>query len=719
MKPALRVLTLLLIAAILFSPGALPAAGQAETPGAPHKSYLPLIKRQSLVPPRRLGPDVAPAGTGIVVSPLNSSVVYAGIYGGGVFKSTNAGASWAPASQGLPDSAYVLSLVMDPANASRLYAGLYYNGEPDYASGVYRSEDAGQTWVPTGRMDNPDAGVYSNLVVVYDLALSSDGSVIYAATRSKVPTPPYPYGCGGIFKSTNHGQTWSLVNNGLPENDLYVYDIAFDLTDDNWVYAGLHGSGVYRTTNGAASWLEMNQGIASAVVDATAKRSIVVDLAAENRLLFGTLDRAAYASFNYATTWAAQIFANVYMFVPDPNRAHAVYATDGSGTVYYSANFGTTWDKRAARATDGFLSIDPGQEGVLFAGGPNGTTALKKSTDAGETFFAVNNGLSGYAVTSLAAEPVNAGRLFISLPGWGVMSSTDGGGTWAQTNNGLPTLAIRGLAADPRQPGLLYALTPAEGVYRSTDGGANWSALNAGYPAAGELDAASLPYGEAPALETLYSEAAAEMEPELNAAALAPALSAAVSPASPGTLLVGTLGKGVIRWDGSAWAATNVNAGTVYTLLFDAAAPGRAWLGGDPAAGTLQVSTDGGATWASAAAGLGGRTVLWLSQGAQSLGLLLAGTEAGVYTSLDGGASWAPGGLAGQAVRATAVHPLDSRLLAATSNGLYISADDGVHWDAVNTGQSGCGYLGIRPAPDAPGFFYVYSRYCGVLLVNE
>ncbi len=715
----MRILSLLLVAAILFSPGALPASGQAETPGAPHKSYLPLIKRQSLVQPRRLGPDLAPAGTGIQVSPVDSSVVYAGLYGGGVFKSLNAGASWAPASQNLPDSAYVLSLAIDPANASRLYAGLYYNGEPDYASGVYRSEDAGQTWVPTGRMDNPAAGVYSNQVVVYDLAVSSDGGVIYAATRTKVPTPPYPYGCGGIFKSTNHGATWSLTNNGLPQNDLYVYDLAFDLTDDNWVYAGLHGSGVYRTTNGAASWVEMNQGILDYVVDATAKRSIVVDLAAENRLLFGTLDRQTYASANYATSWTAQTFANAYMFVPDPNREHAVYATDGFGSVYYSANFGTTWDKRAARATDGFLAIDPGREGVLYAGGPNGTTSLKKSTDAGETFLAVNHGLSGYPITSLAADPLRSERLFISLFGWGVMSSTDGGSNWAQVINGLPTLAIRGLVLDPRQPNRLYALTLSDGVYRSTDGGANWSALNTGYPAAGELDAASLPYRQAPALESLYSEPAAEMEPVLNPAALAPALSAAVSPFTPGTLLVGTLGQGVMRWDGAAWAATSAAAGTVQALLFDAANPNRAWLGGDPAAGTLQVSMDGGSTWASAAAGLGGRTVLSISQGTQNANLLLAGTEAGVYLSLDGGASWTPGGLVGQAVRATAVHPLDARLLAATSNGLYISADGGATWGAVNTGQSGCGYMGLNPAPAAPGFFYLTSRYCGVLLLNE
>ena len=709
-----------LIATALANSGIQPVSAQAPSVSLPYTVYLPVIIR-SPVPPARLSLNFAPAATGIAVSPANSAIVYAGTYGGGVYKSVDGGISWTPINRGLPDSAWVLSMTIDPINSNRIYLGLSYNNDPNFASGVYRSDNGGLTWTATGRMDNPAAGEYSNHVVVYALAASANGAVIYAATRTKVPVPPYTYGYGGVFKSTNYGVTWTLVNNGLPSNDLYVYDLAVDPTDPNWVYAALHGSGVYLTTNGGVSWAAANSGLPPEVINTTADRSIAVNPINPGQLVFGTTGQQTFYSEDYADHWTDSTLTNVLMFAVDHTRINSIYASNLSGSIYYSTDFGQSWDKRADEATNGYLTADPNQFGVLYAGGSNGPFCLKKSLDAAETFAPVSNGINGYPMTSLAVDPTLNARMYASLFGWGIVASNDGGLTWTTLNNGLPSTSIQALTLDPGNSNTLYALTLSNGVYRTTDRGANWFALNDGYPVAGTpLDVSSLPYREIEPLESAFGGPPDDAVTTLSAAAPVPGLSVAVSPFSSANILVGTAGRGVIRWNGATWTATNLGSGSIYALRFDAATPGRVWLGGDSAAGSLRVSTDQGATWVVTASGLSGRTVYALSQGVSHPNILLTGTDFGVYLSNNSGASWQPAGLSGQTVKAVAVHPANSnRLLAATSTAIYLSPDGGLTWTEVAPQYNGFGYLGVTTTSTAPYFFYFHTRYGGLIKINE
>jgi len=710
---------LLLLLASLVPAAARTAVQTGETRAAP-QLYLPIIQRPAR-PPVRLPVNYSPAATGLAVSPANAALVYAGTYGGGLYRSVDGGQNWIPASRGLPDSAWILSLLVDPVNPNRIYAGLSYNNDPGFASGVYRSDDGGATWAPTGRMDNPAAGAYSNHVVVYALASSSNGAVLYAATRTKVPVPPYTYGYGGVFKSTNGGQSWNLVNNGLPAGDLYVYDLAVDPTDANRVYAALHGSGVYVTVSGGSYWYAANAGIPPEVVNTTADRAIAVDPAAVNQLVFGTNEQETYGSDNYANRWDAQSVRSVLMFAVDHTQDHGLYAADLSGSIYYSPDFGLTWDKRAARTINGYIAADPLRSGVVYAGGFNGPDCLKQSVDAGESFATICRGINGYPVTGLVPDPAQPGHLLAALFGWGVVTSTDGGATWAAAGTGLPTPLVQGLAADPNQPNTLYALTLSDGIYRSTDGGISWVGQNAGYPlTTAPLAWDALPYQPAEPLAAVWAEPEDAGRDNLAAAVPVPALIGAVSPLSSSVVLVGTAGSGVLRWNGTTWVGTTISGGSVYAFQFDPTTPGRVWLGGDAAAGSLLVSVDQGATWSPSAAGLAGRTVYALSQGTADPAVLLAGTDAGAYLSRDGGASWSPVGPAAWPIRAVQVHPASSsRFLVASADAIYLSRDGGLTWSDAAPQFQGYGYLGAAAAPAEPGFFYFYSRYGGLIKVNE
>jgi photosystem II stability/assembly factor-like uncharacterized protein len=255
----------------------------------------------------------------------------------------------------------------------------------------------------------------------------------------------------------------------------------------------------------------------------------------------------------------------------------------------------------------------------------------------------------------------------------------------------------------------------------TTNGGENWSALNAGYPTTGlTLNSIDLPYRVPAPLESPDGPADEINPPTLNAASPVPGLSAAVSPSPTGGVLVGTAGKGVVHWNGSSWLQTTVAAGKVNAVLIDSRTPAMTWMGGDPSAGTLQVSTDSGQTWISAATGLGGRTVFSLAQGTFDPNQFLAGTDAGVYLSADGGTTWTRMGLATEAVKAVAFDPsMEGSMLAGTAAALYRSINFGLSWHNLASQPEGYGFLGVSICPTAPGSFYFYSRYGGVVRIFD
>jgi photosystem II stability/assembly factor-like uncharacterized protein len=684
----------------------------------PNTVYLPLALK--MLAPVRMGPFVSRTALAFAIHSSNPAVVYAGIYGGGVYKSYDGGASWSPASKGLPDSAMIQSMAVDPANPLRVYAGLYYNDDPNFASGVYRSDDGGMSWVATARMDNPAANGYSNHVVVYALAVSADGNTVYAGTRTKVPVPPYTYGYGGVFKSINFGATWTLVNNGLPTSDLYIYDLAVNPGNANIVYAALHGNGVFRSSDGGANWSRRNDGMDGYVAYATADRSIALDPAATNQLVFGTASRNTYRSNDQAANWSTSPLYDAYMFSVTASQAHHLFATTTNGSIYFSPDFGQNWGARSTAQTNAYFMVDPTNENVLFGGGGDGASSVKKSVNGGYNFSASAGGISGYPVTGAAVDPSDPSHVFVSTFGWGVMQSTDNGASWTQKNTGLPSNYIQGLAQDPNQLNVLYALTPSSGVYKSTNSGASWNAVSSGYPTAGpELTSLEPAFRIPPPLEP-PSGAVEESAPGLDVASPAPGLSAAVSPHSSSNVLVGTAGKGVLRWNGSSWVSDNVSAGSVYALWFDRQTPGRVWLGGDSTAGTLQVSADNGDNWTSAAVGLSDRTVYALAQSSLNPDQLLAGTDAGVYLSTNRGGSWSLLGLSGEAVTAVGFHSTTAgRLTAATKNAVYLSADSGVNWRKADSNLEGYGFLGLTTSPVAAGSYYFYSRYGGLVRVFD
>lgn len=210
------------------------------------------------------GQPVASIGA-LAVAQTNPDVVYVGTgestlrdsngYGNGVYKTTDGGKTWTHV--GLDLTHHIGRIAIDPKNADIAYAaaiGDLYAAKPD--RGLYKTTDGGKTWTKSLFKDDNTGAV--------DVAIDPTNSrIVYASLWATRRTPWYTYAPsnspgGGIYKSTDAGATWTQLKTGLPVEGFGRSGLAIAPTNTRRIYAIIDAKegGLYRSDDSGATWIK-------------------------------------------------------------------------------------------------------------------------------------------------------------------------------------------------------------------------------------------------------------------------------------------------------------------------------------------------------------------------------------------------------------------------------------------------------------------------------
>ena len=356
----------------------------------------------------------------IAVAPSNANVIYVGTgesdirsqhsYGIGMYKSMDAGKTWTHI--GLEATRQIGRVVVDPANPNRVYVaalGHVYDANPD--RGVYRSVDGGATWKKVlFKTNDPDN------VGAIDVAIDPRNPRVLYASLWATRRPPWSVYAptnlpgGGLYKSTDGGDTWKQLAGGLP-TDQFVGRIGIAVSPSNpkrlWAVVDDLGSGVARGGGG--------RGAAAAAAPA---------------------EGAAPAAGGRRGGGAAS------------STGGGVYLSDDAGATWKLVNsenrlWGRGWYFEA-------VTVDPTNPDRAYVM----NTATYMTTDAGKTFVPVKGAPGGDDYHQLWVNPKDGNRMVLSSD-QGTVVSVDGAKSWSTWYN-QPTAQIYHVAADNRFPYWLY-----------------------------------------------------------------------------------------------------------------------------------------------------------------------------------------------------------------------------------------------------------------------
>lgn len=388
---------------------------------------------------------------------------------------------------------------------------------------------------------------------------------------------------GGVYRSTDGAATWRPVNVGLPDDFGEVRALAVDPSDSAVVYVAT-AKAVFRSADSGASWV-----LAGGAADWDVRALAVA--AVPSGTLFVACGPAGLAASAAGGPLVARSLGvpEVVSVAVEPGNAWKVYAgTCGQGLLR-STDGGETFEPRGERPPVCLAGLALGPEpGSVYAATTRGVV---RSADAGRTWTFEQGCLECVRAHAVAPDPAGGSRVLASRTVWseashpsgaldGLFASNDGGGEFepllAFRHDGARTGAI---VFDAAEPAVVYAATERKGVLKSFDGGRHWQPSNGGLTAAGARVIAL--GGEAPGTVLVGSDSGAvrrtrdrgeTWETLHDGIENAGVVALVADPTTPGTLLAGTAGSGVLRSDdgGATWAPTNV--GLDHLWLADLAA---------------------------------------------------------------------------------------------------------------------------------------------------
>lgn len=408
---------------------------------------------------KHIGPQLMSGRVVDIAKPLDQpATFYVASASGGVWKTTNEGTTWTPIFDDAP-SASVGAIAVDPQNSNRLWVGL---GEANIfrssmsGTGVYRSDDGGRTWKHMGL---PDSHHIARIVVH-----PQNSDIVYVAASGHEYTPNEER---GVYCTRDGGATWKRV---LYEDEMTgAIDLVMDPADPQTLYASMWhrirrpwsdplpgpGGGVYKSTDGGETWEHLDNGLPQRGV---AGRTGLAIAASNPNVVYALVDNHAIA--RKAEPGELDSYGRPR---EDVIEGAVVYRSNDRGASWQRVSKSDRIMQRLFSTYGwvfGQIRVDPTDEDTVYVMG----VPLLKSTDGGVTFQPLYYPDLHGDHHALWIDPRNPNYLINGNDG-GVNISYDGGATWKDLDN-LPVVQFYNVAVDNATPFNVYGSIQDNGSWR-------------------------------------------------------------------------------------------------------------------------------------------------------------------------------------------------------------------------------------------------------------
>jgi photosystem II stability/assembly factor-like uncharacterized protein len=611
-------------------------------------NWEPLFDKESIASIGSI--DVASSDHNIIYAGSGEACIRGNItYGNGVYKSVDGGKSWK--NIGLKDTRHIGAVIVDPKNPNIVFvAALGHAYGPNEERGVFRTTDGGATWQKVLFKDNKTGAI--------DIVFDPKNSNTLFASLWQVYRTPWSLDSGGpgsgLYKSTDGGTSWKRLEvHGLPAGIMGRIGVSVSGADSNRVYALIESKegGLYRSDDGGENWTKINDDgrlrqrawyFTHIFADPKSADTVYI----LNTGMLRSTDGGR--SFNLLNAPHGDHHG---LWIDPDNPQRLINGNDGGATV--STDGGKTWTTQYNQPTAQFYHVITDNRWPYFIYGAqqdNSTVAIKSYDDDGvigrQDWFPVGGGESGY----IAPYPPDPNIVYAGAEGlisrfdkrteqavdvsvWPLDVSGNGAENLLHRFNWTSPLFI-----SPHDPGTLY--TANEMLFKSTNGGQSWTAISPDLtrndkskqkPSGGSitLDITSVEY-----YDTIFAVAESPLKKDL--------------------LWVGT-DDGLVHVTtngGQNWSNVSPKEMPEWSMVSIIEAshydPGAAYLAmdrhkQDDFRPLIYRTGDYGKSWTMIANGIPqGSYVRSVREDPKRKGLLFAGTETGVYFSMDDGANWQP-----------------------------------------------------------------------------
>jgi len=414
----------------------------------------------------------------IAKDPTDRSIWYVAVASGGVWKTVNSGTTWTPIFDDQP-SYSIGCVTVDEKNPHTVWIGTGENNSQrsvGWGDGVYKSLDGGETWKNMGLESSEHIGR-----IVID---PRDSDTVFVAAQGPLWAPG---GERGLYKTTDGGETWQLSleiseNTGVsdvaldPRDPDVVYAASYQRRRHQWtIVAGGPESRIYKSTDGGTTWRLLEQGLPSGDVG-----RIGIALSPQNPdVVYATIaaaddDGGFFRSANRGESWTKmsdyvpvdpQYYMEIY---PDPHLFDRIYlvdvwihVSDDGGTTYESVNSGNKHVDNHA------MVFDPDDPEYLMVGTDGG---IYESWDRSKTWRFVDN----LPITQFYRVGIDNDSPFYNIYGGTQDNSTQGGPSRTANMHGIRNsdwfLTVGGdgyqTRVDPENPDIVYSMWQYGGLVR-------------------------------------------------------------------------------------------------------------------------------------------------------------------------------------------------------------------------------------------------------------